>query len=161
MCSQIVYCSYPKNGVSHFASIHLISPHEPYTHALHAITSGYSQPHIKIKLSVLAQSDVMMWRSFVLVLIANPVKLSRSMESFRPQPAEYCIKYDASLTGLGVGIYHIPDSRLITYAALELPFEVTNESKRQNTMEFVAVVFGLLLAWRHQVARFSLFVARR
>ena len=133
----------------------ILSRHmRPYTHALHAITSGYSQPHIKIQLSILAQSDVMMWRSFVLVLIANPAKLSRSMESFRPQPAEYCIKYDASLTGLGVGIYHIQDSRLINYAALELPFEVTNESKRQNTMEFVAVVFGLLLAWRHQLHDF-------
>ena len=46
------------------------------------------------------------------------------------------------------------DSRLITYSALELPFEVTNESKRQNTMEFVAIVFGLLLAWRHQLHDF-------
>ena len=103
----------------------LSRPMRPYTHALHAITSGYSQPHIKIRLSILAQSDVMMWRAFVLLLIANPVKLSRSMESFRPQPAEYCIKYDASLTGLGVGIYHVSDSWLITYAAIQLPFEVT------------------------------------
>ena len=133
----------------------ILSRHmRPYTHALHAITSGYSQPHIKINLSILAQSDVMMWRSFVLVLIANPVKLSRTMESFRPQTAEFCIKYDASLTGLGVGIYHIPDSRLVTYSAIRLPFVVTNESRRQNTMEFVAVVFGLLLAWRHQLRDF-------
>ena len=126
----------------------------PYTHALHAITSGYSQPHVKIKLNVLAQSDVMMWRAFVLLLIANPNKLSRSMESFRLHDAEYCIKYDASLTGLGVGIYHLQDSRLITFAALQLPFHVTNESKRQNTMEFVAVIFGLLLAWRYHLRDF-------
>ena len=127
----------------------ILSRHmRPYTHALHAITSGYSQPHVRIKLIVLAQSDVMMWRAFVLLLIANPTKLSRSMESFRSHDAEYCIKYDASLTGLGVGIYRLHDSRLLTFAALQLPFQVTNESKRQNTMEFVAVVFGLLLAWR-------------
>ena len=86
----------------------------------------------------------MMWRSFVLLLIANPAKLTRSVESFRPQVANYCIKYDASLTGLGVGIYDTNGDKLLTYAALLLPFEVTNESKRQITMEFVAAIFG----WR-------------
>ena len=76
------------------------------------------------------------------------------MESFRPQPAEYCIKYDASLTGLGVGLYRISDSALITYTELDIPFDVTNESKRQNTMEFLAVILGLLLAWRSNVRNF-------
>ena len=80
----------------------ILSRHmRPYTHALHIITSGYSQPHVKITQTTLGQSDVMMWRAFVLLLIANPTRLSRPMESFRPQPASYCIKYDASLTGLG------------------------------------------------------------
>ena len=119
----------------------------PYTHTLHVITSGYTQPHAKIHLSDLAQSDVMMWRAFVLLLIAHPERLSKTMESFRPQAAIYCLKYDASLTGLGVGIYNLADNELITYAAMALPFEVTNEFKRQNTMEFIAVVLGLLLAW--------------
>ena len=133
----------------------ILSRHmRPYTHALHIVTSGYSQPHVKITLTTLAQSDVMMWRAFVLLLIANPAHLSRSMESFRAQPAAYCIKYDASLTGLGVGIYTVPNSALLTYGALQLPFNVTNESKRQNTMEFVAVIFGLLLAWRKKLQHF-------
>ena len=134
----------------------ILSRHmRPYTHTLHVITSGYTQPHAKIHLSDLAQSDVMMWRAFVLLLIAQPERLSRTMESFRPQIAIYCIKYDASLTGLGVGIYHLPTNELITYAAMTLPFEVTNESKRQNTMEFVAVVLGLLLAWRASLKNFA------
>jgi hypothetical protein len=96
-----------------------------------------------------------MWRSFVLILIAHPTKLSRSMESFRPQHATYSIKYDASLSGLGVGLYRLSDNSLLTYAALALPFVVTNESKRQNTMEFVAVVFGLLLTWRLNLMNFA------
>jgi hypothetical protein len=134
----------------------ILSKHmRPYTVTLHAITSGYDQPHVRIQLSVLAQSDVMMWRAFVLLLIANPDKLSRTMESFRPQTAQFCIKYDASLTGLGVGIYNVLNDTLLTYSALELPFQVTNESKRQNTMEFVAVIFGLLLAWKLQLKNFS------
>ena len=51
-------------------------------------------------------------------------------------------------------IYNALTNTLLTYAALELPFEVTNESKRQNTMEFVAVIFGLLLAWRLKLTNF-------
>jgi hypothetical protein len=38
---------------------------------------------------------------------------------------------------------------------MSLPFEVTNESKRQNTMEFIAVVLGLLLAWRTLLHSFT------
>ena len=53
----------------------------PYTHALHAITSGYAYPHVKINLSILAQSEIMMWRAFVFLPIANPSQLSRPMES--------------------------------------------------------------------------------
>jgi hypothetical protein len=126
----------------------------PYTHTLHAITSGYNSPHVKIHLSELAQSDIMMWRAFVLLLIANPSKLSRPMQSFRHQTAQYIIKYDASLTGLGVGLYAVADKQLLTYAALQLPFNVDNDSSNQNTMEFVAVVLGLLLAWRANLTNF-------
>ena len=95
-----------------------------------------------------------MWRAFTLLLIANPTRLSRSMESFRPQPAKFCTKYDASLTGLGVGLYRTIESSLVAYTALDIPFNVTNESKRQNTMEFLAVILGLLLAWRSNVLHF-------
>ena len=148
--------SHIQRVASLISRVSILSKHmRPYTVTLHAITSGYDQPHVRIQLNVLAQSDVMMWRAFVLLLIANPEKLSRTMESFRPQTAQFCIKYDASLTGLGVGIYNVLNDTLLTYSALELPFQVTNESKRQNTMEFVAVVFGLLLAWRLQFKNFS------
>jgi hypothetical protein len=119
----------------------------PYTHTLHTITSGYHCPHVKIKLCELAQSDIMMWRAFVLLLIANPSRLSRPMESFRLQPAQYIIKYDASL-------YAVQDNRLFTYAELQLPFSVDSDSSNQNTMEFVAVILGLLLAWRTQLTTF-------
>lgn len=133
----------------------ILSKHmRPYTHTLHTITSGYNCPHVKIKLSELAQTDIMMWRAFVLLLIANPSRLSRPMESFRHQTAQYIIRYDASLTGLGVGLYAVNGNNLITYAALQLPFSVDSDSSNQNTMEFIAVILGLLLAWRKQITTF-------
>jgi len=133
----------------------ILSRHmRPYTHTLHSITSGYVYPHAKIHLSTLAQSDIMMWRVFVLLLIANPSQLSRPMESFRWHSAQFIIRYDASLTGLGVGLYEVTNNRLVIYTALQLPFTVDNDSSNQNTMEFTAVVLGLLLAWRAKLSNF-------
>ena len=120
----------------------------PYTHELHVITSGYTQPQIKIELTLLAQSDIIMWRSFVLLLISHPIQLTRSMESFRPHPPQYCFKYDASLKRIAVGVYTADNDELLVFAAVDLPFEVNSEARRQNTMEFLAIVFGLLLCWR-------------
>ncbi len=132
--------------------VSILSRHmRPYTHTLHSITNGYVYPHAKIHLSILAQSDIMMWRTH---LIANPSQLSRPMESFRQQPAQFIILYDASLTGLGVGLYEVTDNRLVIYTALQLPFTFDNDSSNQNTMEFTVVVLGLLLAWRSKLSNF-------
>jgi len=45
-------------------------------------------------------------------------------------------------------------SKTIACAALQLPFSVHSDSSNQNTMEFVAVVLGLLLAWRTNLTTF-------
>ena len=45
-------------------------------------------------------------------------------------------------------------NRLVIYNALQLPFTVDNDSSNQNTMEFTAVVLGLLLAWRAKLSNF-------
>jgi hypothetical protein len=46
------------------------------------------------------------------------------------------------------------NNRLVTYTALQLPFNVDNDSSNQNTMEFTAIVLGLLLAWRANLSNF-------
>jgi len=153
--AEKISISHVQRLASLISRVSILSRHmRPYTHTLHTVTSGYTCPHVRIYLSELAQSDVMMWRAFVLLLIANPSRLSRPMESFREQPAQYIIKYDASLTGLGVGVYDIKDNRLLVYTAFRLPFTVDSDSSNQNTMEFIAVVLGLLLAWRSNLTNF-------
>jgi hypothetical protein len=47
-----------------------------------------------------------------------------------------------------VGIYTSDSDELLTFAAVDLPFAVSNEARRQNTMEFLAIIFGLLLCWK-------------
>ena len=134
----------------------MLSRHmRPYTHELHIITSGYSSPHVRIPLTLMAQSDILLWRSFVLVLVAQPTKLSRPLESFRPQQPQYCFKYDASLFRIAVGVYATETDSLVTFAAVDLPFDVNNEARRQNTMEFIAIIFGLLLCWRRGITNFN------
>jgi hypothetical protein len=51
-------------------------------------------------------------------------------------------------------VYTADSDLLLTFAAVDLPFNVTNEARRQNTMEFLAIVFGLLLCWRLQLSNF-------
>ena len=133
----------------------MLSRHmRPYTHELHIITSAYSNPHIRISLTLVAQSDILMWRSFVLLLVARPALLSRTLNSFRPQHPQYCFKYDASLFRIAVGVYTADTDLLLTFAAVDLPFVVNNEARRQNTMEFIAIIFGLLLCWRQGLTTF-------
>jgi len=119
---------------------------KPFTHELHTITSRYTQPHVRIQLTLLAQSDIL--------LVANPRQLCRELESFRPTPPTYCFTYDASLWKVAVGLYSSATGQMLSYVALALPFVVSNESRRQNTMEFIAIVFGFLLCWRLNFTRF-------
>ena len=134
----------------------LLSRHmRPYTHELHIITSAYDNPNVRIKLTTIAQSDIIMWRSYSLLLVSKPFLLSRTLESFRPRDPQYCFKYDASLYRIAVGVHSAIDDELIAFAAIDLPFAVNTEARRQNTMEFTAIVFGLLLCWRLAIKDFN------
>ena len=54
----------------------MFSRHKRPYHELHIITSTYSNPHVRIPLTLLAQSDILMWRSLALLLVARPALLS-------------------------------------------------------------------------------------
>ena len=75
-------------------------------------------------------------------------------QCFRPQTPQYCFKYDASLFRIAVGVYSAESDLLLTFAAVDLPFAVNNEARRQSTIEFIAIIFGLLPCWRHGLTNF-------
>jgi hypothetical protein len=81
--------------------------------------------------------------------------LPRTLESFRPQAPQYTFKYHASLSRIATGVYTADSDLLLTFAAVDLSFNVTNEARRQNTMEFLAIVLGLLLCWRWRLSNFQ------
>ena len=104
----------------------------PYTHELHVITTSYQN------------------RAYIAGSIGyyHVAQLRFTMGSFRPHSPQYCFKYYASLKRIAVGVYTADDDELLVFAAVYLPFAVNSEAKRQNTMEFLAIIFGLLLCWR-------------
>ena len=58
------------------------------------------------------------------------------MGAFRQNSPKYCFKYDASLKRIADEVYTADDDELLVFAAVDLPFAVNSEARRQNTMEF-------------------------
>jgi hypothetical protein len=59
------------------------------------------------------------------------------------------------MTRIAVGVYTADNDELLVFAAVDLPFAVNKEARRQNTLEFLAIIFGLLLCWRTERSNFS------
>jgi hypothetical protein len=119
----------------------------PYTKALYDAISNYSTRHVRRTLSALARVDIAVWRAFLLLSHFNPDTLQRPIASFADRPPTLQFRYDASLLTLAVGVYlceHQGIPTLVAYTVINVPFP-TNEVKKQNTFEFLAVLLGVLL----------------
>ena len=121
----------------------------PFTRHI-AIESAQFQHNSNARhtLSPAARNEIWMWRAFILILQCPGTLLHRSIESFRPFAPTFELHYDASLSQIAVGLYFAPGSTrtLQRFAALILPFPVSNDSSRQNTCEYLAIVLGRLIA---------------
>jgi hypothetical protein len=123
---------------------------KPYTHTLHACKTLYSGgSQMKLELTPLAKTDVVMWRAFLALINFDTENYTRSIYSFNENPASVMLEYDASLFGFGVGVSLWSETNLRfelnCYCKLIKPYEVTNDSSNQNTHEYMAVMLGLLL----------------
>ena len=129
----------------------------PYKVALYDALKGKDRnSRVGITLGEEAQVDVWMWRIYLATIECDPLRMERTIASFRTEPPELVISFDASLTGYGVGISTVPLggaqgdawSTLVAYTALEVPFALGGKSHYQNNCEFVAVIIGMWLAGR-------------
>ncbi len=125
---------------------------KPYTAALHADAALYKGNHHARprRLSQLAKCAVVMWRAFLCLLRLDPANFARPLESFRKRRPTVLFEYDASLTGLGLGVslWDIESStfRLVAYTGVTLPYKTSGRaSAYQNTKEYTAVLLGLAL----------------
>ena len=121
----------------------------PFTRFLNsALLTFPNNPTVLHRLSAGAQCEVAIWRAFLIIIRVHSPSLSRLISSFQRDAPSLAIRYDASLNTLAVGVYAVdePTERLLSFVALDLPFPVSNDSSRQNTCEYMAVLLGLTLA---------------
>lgn len=123
----------------------------PYTCGLLDTLRGFpdDNPAVQHHISRAAQCDIAMWRAFLVILHKRGHVLRRRIDSFGSDEPTVVFRYDASLTQLAVGVYRRDkdgSEELLRFAAHDLPFRVDNDSGRQNTFEYMAVLLGLSLA---------------
>ena len=123
---------------------------EPFSQALYAETVGMTNRlAFKAFRSIGARIAVWMWRTMLCLLHLNEDTFGRSFDSFRERPADVLLEYDASLTGLGLRLTDLTTGAVIGVGGMSFPFSLNEQSRWQNTVEFIAVVMGMVaLIWK-------------
>ena len=120
----------------------------PLTSILYNEFKGYRNHNVSLTPSAICKSAIGIWRCLLCLLEFDPQSYSRSLSSFSHQPPAYQIGFDASLTGIGVGITCLSSNQLIAVTSFQFPFDLESNSKYQNTVEFIAVVTGLWVLYK-------------
>ena len=123
----------------------------PLSSILYNEFRGYRNRNVSIKPSSLCRSAIILWRCLLCLLEFDPLSYSRALNSFSYHSPSYQIGFDASLTGIGVGITCLTLGQLVTVTSFSFPFNLESDSKYQNTVEFIAVVTGIWLLYKRGI----------
>lgn len=119
----------------------------PHTSPLfHAMGPYGGKPYVRRLLPAHVRVCVLLWRCCLSVLDLYEHSFARPLTSFRSISCTYALEFDASLTGVGILLNRLsPDGQELRWKCVQfhLPFGPLS-SGYQNTVEFIAVVFGLL-----------------
>jgi len=123
----------------------------PITTILYAEKKGLGRnKKVTVMLSPLGRVGVYVWRAVLVLLKLRHDTFSRSFQSFRTVAPTYQIEYDASLTGIGIIIRKLSDydpldpvSGIIGVTGIRFPFDLGQDSKYQNTCEYIGATLGL------------------
>ena len=116
----------------------------PFSSGLYAEVAGMKNQEVTKIMRWEGARAVVMWTAMLILLEFDEGKFARTLESFEDRDVDTIIRFDASLTGVGVTVNVLEDGteRLVgVIGTIELPFKLS-DSSYQNTMEFVAVVMG-------------------
>jgi hypothetical protein len=127
----------------------------PLTSVLYNGICGYNNRNISIVPNKLCRSAILIWRCLLCLLEFDPKAYSRPLSSFTPSNALYQICFDASLTGIGVGVKCLARKELIAITSYDFPFDLHQDPKYQNTVEFIAVVTGLWILFKNNIRNCS------
>lgn len=123
----------------------------PFSDDLYGELKGWKNRDAAREIRPRGKRAVVMWRVVLCAAYFDDNRVTRPLESFRVCPPDVTIAYDASLTGVGVGIETIGGELVLLYSA-QFPFDLGADASFQNTAEFIAVVLGcgmlVSLGWR-------------
>ena len=120
----------------------------PLTTVLYAEVKGFRNRSVSKNVSSFGRSAILIWRYLLCMLDFNYTTYRRSIISFSDLPPAYKICFDASLTGVGVGIHTVDNDKVLSVTSYPFPFSLDDESKYQNSVEFIAVVVGFWMLHR-------------
>jgi hypothetical protein len=130
---------------------------KPFSDDLYSELRGWRNRDASRTIGPRGRRAVLMWRVVLCAAGLQEGKIARPLDSFRSWPADIVIAYDASLTGVGVGVERRSGEVMSIYRA-DFPFDLRSDASYQNTAEFIAVVIGcgMLVAMGLRGARIHL-----
>ena len=152
-----VVCGFCNPDITYRASVHelerlaswssryttILRHATPLTTVLYSEFKGFRNRNVSKSVSALGRSAIIIWRYLLFMLEFNCMSYSRCISSFSNNAPDYKISFDASLTGVGVGVYRIHDNKLLGVTSYHFTFHLGDDSKYQNSVEFIAVLVGM------------------
>jgi len=136
----------------------------PFTNILYGEKKGLGRnKNVTVLLSPLGRVAVYVWRAVLVLLRLKHTNFARPFRSFRDEAPAYQVEYDASLSGIGVILRDLreydagnPTSGIIGVTGVRFPFDLGQDSKYQNTCEYIGATIGMAMLARLGIRRQTL-----
>ena len=118
----------------------------PFSGYLYSAFSGYDNPEVEIVLPDTAYLVILLWRVFLFLMKLDLRAFARPLEDFRPQrSAQILLEVDGSPIGIGFFIHQRVHGKWKCIYAVSWcdEYDLCNDSRYQNSMEFIAPIMGL------------------
>jgi hypothetical protein len=118
---------------------------KPFTVCLYSELTGMKSHFAYKRLrSFGSKLAILVWRVLLCLLDLDEQTHARKFSSFLEEDATIMFEYDSSLKGLGLSVTCLKTQRRLGVCRFTFPFNLGEESKWQNVVEFMAVVMGCL-----------------
>jgi len=126
----------------------------PFVSPIYQNMAGVYSSHARVDWTPAATISVCMWRACLCLGGLRREAFARPFESFREgRRADVRLSYDGSLQGLGIVLEERSDEVWIRicHASIMVNYADSSDSGYQNTMEFTAIVLGMILIIQRKV----------
>lgn len=126
---------------------------KPFAGYLYEAFAGYTHLDSYIPLPPEAYLVIVLWRLFLIMMRLDPVHHTRDLDSFKTRaPASYLIETDGCPGGIGFFLHRrvSGSEEWEEFYAVSLvgEYDLGNESRFQNSMEFIGILMALVtLRW--------------